>query len=77
MNVPENRCYTVLIVEDEQIVRETLAADPLFESLGLRVIASAENGRYRHYRYQASGSGRAYHARKDRNPSRYSPQRAR
>jgi len=44
MNVPENRCYTVLIVEDEQIVRETLAADPLFESLGLRVIASAENG---------------------------------
>ncbi len=44
MNSGTPTAFTVLIVEDEQIVRETLAEDVLFETLGLQVIATAENG---------------------------------
>ena len=36
--------YTVLIIEDEQIVREELEHNPLFPHLGLNVIASCDNG---------------------------------
>jgi len=36
--------YTVLIVEDEQIVREELEHNPLFETLGLSVICACDNG---------------------------------
>ncbi len=44
MNTLREKTFTVLIVEDEQIVRETLASDPLFAILGLTVIATGENG---------------------------------
>lgn len=36
--------YTVLIVEDEQIVRKELEQNPLFGKLGLTVICSCDNG---------------------------------
>jgi len=36
--------YSVVIIEDEQIVREELVSNPLFSELNLTVIGSAENG---------------------------------
>ena len=36
--------YSVVIIEDEQIVREELVSNPLFKELDLLVIGSAENG---------------------------------
>ncbi len=36
--------YSVVIVEDEEIVREELSTNPLFAQLGVTVIGSAENG---------------------------------
>ena len=58
--------YSIMIVEDEYLVRQGIASLVDYEQFGMQVIAQAENGREAWQKFQENPADRHQHATDER-----------